>query len=117
MNQCSFNFDMVAAPPIIIPTEVPPDLYDEIATSSIAVLDELDDSPDDLDDEPSVAETSPDKPVRVRLKLEHKPDGWYIAGLPANDVTECGPYPNRREAADIRAGLLRFYEANPDYAK
>lgn len=113
-----FNFDADIHPPSIPAMESPPDLYDEIVTSSTAILDELDDSPpEDVDDDSSPDDASSDKPSRVRLKLARQPDGWYITGLPANDVTECGPYPNRREAADIRAGLLRFYEANPDYAK
>ena len=85
-----------------------------LAELTCPVLERIESSPPEIQRQPQQQPARP--PGKWRLKVERRHDGWWVDGLPANDVTSCGPYTIRSEAEDAKRGLLNFYEANPSYA-
>lgn len=48
------------------------------------------------------------KPPKTKLKVEKRPDGWWITGAPLE--MDNGPYVTKDEANEDRAGLERFFD-------
>lgn len=47
--------------------------------------------------------------MKAKLKLEKRSDGWWITGWPQG-FEDCGPYDNKAEANETKAGLERTLE-------
>ena len=47
------------------------------------------------------------------MQLIKREDGWWIINVPS-DVSECGPYDTKAEAADDMRGLKRFFKYEND---